>query len=303
MKMDKLKYDSFYKFLVSLGVILITLPFAGLIYAANFKVTIIEQEKYEKLSEYSRESLEQKQRLFQLIDRYSAYVVPVFFTFGLIFLIIGGWYWFIMQRELDKQVVADTKLKEVKSQMKQMDASEILKKAVKEAEEEKNTTEIFEESNTDSITEHSVNEKNNTENFYNSERLMRYIEIEKKVYKILVEKYSQSYNVISNVKIGSYGFDAVAVSKNSNEDIIFEIKNYKNLAAFQTSSIYAMLHEKEKYEEMNKCKSRLVYIFVSPQKSIDDFMNYMKRNKHNKERYTVFSENNIEVEYLAEEDL
>lgn len=302
MKIDKLKYDSLYKFLVSLGVILITLPFVGLIYVANFKVTLIEQEKYEKLSEYSRESLEQKQRLFRLIDRYSVYVIPVFFIVGLVFLVIGGLYWFKMQRELDKQVVSDTKLKEFESQIKQMDVSEILKKAIKESEED-TSAENSEGNNTDKDkAAHSTAsaDKDDTVEKHTNSRFLRYIEIEAKVCKILKERYSHSYNVKSNVRIGDFGFDAVAISKNSNEDIIFEIKNYKNLVAFQTNSIYTLLNEKEKYEKMNGRKCRLVYIFVSPQESIDIF----KKSKYvKKERYAVFSENNIKVEYWAEEDL
>lgn len=59
--MDKLQYDSLYKFLVSLGVVLIALPIAAFVFIANSATLIISQAEYESLSEYSIQDLEQRE--------------------------------------------------------------------------------------------------------------------------------------------------------------------------------------------------------------------------------------------------
>ena len=59
---DKLQYDSLYKFLVSLGVVLIALPITAFIFLSNSAALIISQSEYEALSEYSIHDLEQRLR-------------------------------------------------------------------------------------------------------------------------------------------------------------------------------------------------------------------------------------------------
>lgn len=49
--LDKLQYDSLYKFLVSLGVVLIALPITALIFLENGTMHIISKLEYENLSE------------------------------------------------------------------------------------------------------------------------------------------------------------------------------------------------------------------------------------------------------------
>lgn len=51
--MDKLQYDSFYKFLVSLGMLLITLPVLAYLYILNTNYKLISQNDYDNLSEIS----------------------------------------------------------------------------------------------------------------------------------------------------------------------------------------------------------------------------------------------------------
>ena len=51
--MDKLQYDSFYKFLVSLGMLLITLPVLAFLYVLNMDCKLISQSDYDNLSQIS----------------------------------------------------------------------------------------------------------------------------------------------------------------------------------------------------------------------------------------------------------
>ena len=311
-KVDKLKYDSFYKFLVSLGIILITLPFAGLIYIANFKVTLIDEEEYNNLSDYSVSSLEYKQRLYELLDKYFPKMIPVFLILGVIFLLLGGIPWFIMQRELDKQLRSDTKLKESDLKMRQMSFTEKYNKVKQEIEDEEAAEKLVEnteiDNNVDNKTndnnEHQVavdnsNEKEKTEpataeNKIDSiqNRMLKYIDIEEKVCEILTQRYSSQYTVLKNVKIGEGYFDAIAVSHESGPDIIFEIKKYIKPTYIYKSTIHSLYFAKEIYEEINNKKCKIVIIIVSPKKNIEVSSDVFN-----------FRGSDINVEYWAEEDL
>ena len=64
--MDKLQYDSFYKFLVSLGLILLALPFAALIFLFYVDPILISQVEYDALSEFSLQMIENRNELVSM---------------------------------------------------------------------------------------------------------------------------------------------------------------------------------------------------------------------------------------------
>lgn len=313
-KVDKLKYDSFYKFLVSLGIILITLPFAGLIYISNFKVTLIDEEEYKNLSDYSVSSLEYKQRLYELLDKYFPKMIPVFLILGVIFLLLGGIHWFIMQRELDKQLRSDTKLKESDLQLKQMSVAEVLDKVKQEIEDEDAAEKLVEnteiDNNVDNKTndnnEHQVaidnsNEKEKTEpataeNKIDSiqNRMLKYIDIEEKVCEILTQRYSSQYTVLKNVKIGEGYFDAIAVPWSDDEpEIIFEIKYCQSVFySLELSEVIKLRRLNDIYKRAYDKNCKLIYIVVCPKEKITS-----------SQKLFSLSFGTIQVEYWAEEDL
>ena len=305
--MDKLKYDSFYKFLVSLGIILITLPFAGLIYIANFKVTLIDAKDYEQLSEYSQSSLEQKERFFNLIDKYSLCVILISLFLGCLSLIIGGIYWFKMQRLLDKQLHSDTIKKQAESDdllrklsAQQASPSETLNEKLKEVEAENAEIENNKSDNSKTSSAHDSNNDNSAQNSTNlaiinaSAKLIKYFQIEETVCKILSLMYSQTHNIKNQVRINNYIFDAIAVAKNDDNDIIFEIKYYKSPhGGLLRDSINRTLIAKSDYETVYKRSSKLIYIIVTPKDNIK-FKKYIQRQ---------LSDKNVSCEFWAEEDL
>lgn len=61
--MDKLQYDSFYKFLVSLGIVLITLPGLAFLYLLNTDYELISQVDYDNLSHISIQRIQHSEKL------------------------------------------------------------------------------------------------------------------------------------------------------------------------------------------------------------------------------------------------
>lgn len=314
--MDKLKYDSFYKFLVSLGIILITLPFAGLIYIANFKVNVINQKEYENLSDYTVRSLEHKQHFLEMIDRYYPKVMPFLFCLGCICLLAGGVYWFRMQRLLDKQLRSDTIKKEIEVQ--QLTPLEIVNEKSKEIEEEEKSEKVTEDDNKTPISETDTapsNAKADTAKpsggiaepsspivgeltgkaissaLTHSAKLLKTLTVEAKVIEKLTQKYSSKYDIRSNIKIDNTSFDAIAFSQLGDEpDIVFEIRYYQSVDKLIFLLIYdKLMYLKNSYKERYGKNCKLILIIVCPKEMISSFQ---KTHYHN-----------IGYEIWAEEDL
>lgn len=84
--MDKLQYDSFYKFIVSVGVILIVAPLFCLHYLVSGSYDIImTEEEANNLSQISSEFLNIKIQYVQSIFKYLPIVCLIFIGIGIIF--------------------------------------------------------------------------------------------------------------------------------------------------------------------------------------------------------------------------
>ena len=84
--MDKLQYDSFYKFIVSVGIVLIVAPLFCLHYLVSGSYDIImTQEEANNLSEISSDFLSIKIQYVQNIFKYLPIICIVFIIIGVIF--------------------------------------------------------------------------------------------------------------------------------------------------------------------------------------------------------------------------
>lgn len=106
--MDKLQYDSFYKFLVSAGVVLVAAPLFGLYYLlCNGNQILLSQADYEALSNTSMQFVQQRDKTIFYTLKALPWILVGLITVGLGCLIYGGIKWHNIQKELDEQ----TKLK------------------------------------------------------------------------------------------------------------------------------------------------------------------------------------------------
>ena len=92
--MDKLQYDSFYKFLVSLGMLLITLPVLAFLYLLNTDYKLIRQNDYDNLSEISIQRMHDHAKLLDFTTTIMPIVSIVLIVTGLILIIIGCCKWY-----------------------------------------------------------------------------------------------------------------------------------------------------------------------------------------------------------------
>lgn len=67
--MDKLQYDSFHKFMVSLGIILITLPIVAYIFLIKSEPIILSQNDFNTLSTFSLKNISEKEHIIEIFTR------------------------------------------------------------------------------------------------------------------------------------------------------------------------------------------------------------------------------------------
>lgn len=197
--MDKLQYDSFYKFLVSLGMLLITLPVLAYLYILNTNYKLISQNDYDNLSEISIQRMNDNLKLLDFTTTIMPVVSILLIVTGLVLIIIGCCKWYSIQKELDEQIKSDTITKKINAT--QLSSSETVEKVANEIS----------------------TEQNNSTNV-SSDRVVRYMQIEDKCYKYFSQKLSRRYLLKQNLRIGRLEYDIIALSKHTKNDLIFEIK-------------------------------------------------------------------------------
>lgn len=208
--MDKLQYDSFYKFLVSAGTVLIVAPILGVYYfLCNSRDLIIYKVDLDSLTDASVQLLHQREALLSVVLKYIPWVCLVLFSIGFICLIYGGIKWRKIQLELDEQ----TKLKtqEQQANVKALTASEIAEKVLNET--------IDDEEGKIAAKDPAI--------MITSERMLKAFQIQDKCFSYIKRTLSSKYyDVQQNIRINRTDFDIIARAKYENIDYIYEVKYF-----------------------------------------------------------------------------
>lgn len=210
--MDKLQYESLYKFLVSLGIILIALPIAALVFLLNGDPILISQTDFEALSEYS-------QQMIAYRDSITSYFVDIFPWFGAVFICLGvfllsyGIYkWKAVQKNLDKKLDAETTIQTLS--LMEMSNTEVEAKVEAEV--------------TEDVSVETSNESTGANIDTHLSRISKYKEIEDLCYNYFNTRYSKNYSFKRNIRMGKYHYDFIGVSQTDNIDLIVEVKYWRN---------------------------------------------------------------------------
>ena len=276
--MDKLQYDSFYKFLVSLGMLLITLPVLAYLYILNTNYKLISQNDYDNLSEISIQRMNDNLKLLDFTTTIMPVVSIVLIVTGLVLIIIGCCKWYSIQKELDEQIKSDTITKKINAT--QLSSSETVEKVANEIS----------------------TEQNNSTNV-SSDRVVRYMQIEDNCYKYFSKKLSRRYLLKQNLRIGRLEYDIIALSKHTKNDLIFEIKywtitNITNNRLEHLITNVKYMCENYKSNTDRNCKS--VIVIVAPKEKIEKIQNCCLNHFDD---YKDSLLENVSFEFFAEEDL
>lgn len=282
--MEKLQYDSFYKFLVSLGVILIALPVVALVFIVNGEILLLSQVEYDSLSLFSLKSIQQREQLYDFIVAWLPLATKILIPIGFVLVIIGGIKWYLIQLQLDEQIKSDTIMKRINA--KNMSATEIVAKAVEEVTD-------AEAKDTEQISEKPVRSPQH-------EKIIRYMEIEDLCYAKAVREYSKKYHLKRNVRIGRFDYDFIAVSKKDNIDILFEVKYWHQIPPthITNSLAFQVLSAGQNYETETHRNFHSIIIIVVPKQHLERMKNNLITRIENSQVDWA-----AEIQYVAEEDL
>lgn len=210
--MDRIRYDSLHKFIVSIGILVMILPFllVGWI-MKNQDFIMLKKNEIDQLTDTGKEIILTEQKYqYEIVSHPKLFsvVILVIFFIGLIITVRGIIGWKRVQEKEDKA-------KELSNEI----MINQLKESSKNETEEKVKEEILEIEATESI-QQGKNLK---------EKIKDYIGVEEYVCKCIKHCF-RTYKVLTNVKVKENVIDCVALKQSYKAfDFIFEIKYTENI--------------------------------------------------------------------------
>ncbi len=283
--MNKLEYDNLYKFLVSLGIILIVLPVAVWVYVCTVNPILISKQEFELLSEFSLNIINTR-------SRWTTVFIYVFPIVAVISVVVGAKLfhdglskWINVQNNLDKKLDAEATMQTLTLlEMTSKEVAEKIEEEVKESDE-------------------SASEHTGTMTYTVSKTSIdKYMQIEELSSKYIERKFLGLYDFKRNIRIGHYGYDIIGVSKNSNIDLVVEVKYCREVKAYTRNFMYFMekcVQAGRNYEAIAHRNFTCLLFVVMPRQEVEKFKSieetYMKK-------YGEYG-NRVQFVCVAEEEL
>lgn len=265
--MDKISYESRYKFIVSIGVVLTILPF-GVLYSiiALSKDIIISKRRINELNGISKYIIEKLENNFFILINNPAFYLFLFLIFlmGMVCIFKGLKDWKDVQnKENHKKDLENEKLELENKKLKDefgLSSKEQFDKVEQEVKEEQEI--IGEQSSTSLIKE--------------------YFNIEQRVATKIIKDFSKSHDVVYGFRLGKYEYDIVAKGKGFlDKDYFFEIKYLKNMinVAWYKKIIEKVNKQNENYQENTNRKPYVKIVFVTEKNNYNQVKEFINRQQ------------------------
>ena len=265
--MDKISYESRYKFIVSIGVVLTILPF-GVLYSiiALSKDIIISKRRINELNGISKHIIEKLENNFFILINNPAFYLFLFLIFlmGMVCIFKGLKDWKDVQnKENHKKDLENEKLELENKKLKDefgLSSKEQFDKVEQEVKEEQEI--IGEQSSTSLIKE--------------------YFNIEQRVATKIIKDFSKSHDVVYGFRLGKYEYDIVAKGKGFlDKDYFFEIKYLKNMinVAWYKKIIEKVIKQNENYQENTNRKPYVKIVFVTEKNNYNQVKEFINRQQ------------------------
>ena len=265
--MDKISYESRYKFIVSIGVVLTILPF-GVLYSiiALSKDIIISKRRINELNGISKHIIEKLENNFFILINNPAFYLFLFLIFlmGMVCIFKGLKDWKDVQnKENHKKDLENEKLELENKKLKDefgLSSKEQFDKVEQEVKEEQEI--IGEQSSTSLIKE--------------------YFNIEQRVATKIIKDFSKSHDVVYGFRLGKYEYDIVAKGKGFlDKDYFFEIKYLKNMinVSWYKKIIEKVNKQNENYQENTNRKPYVKIVFVTEKNNYNQVKEFINRQQ------------------------
>lgn len=279
--MEHINYDSFYKFLTSLGIIIAVIPFAAVLFlfTDSFNLQISETDLVE-YTKTAQDVIRLKQSIPLLVEKWHIWIIFAFILFGGIALTcIGMKKWYELQKldDICKKRDADKAMETIRKNTVDMSDEQII---------QKNTDDMF----------GGQNIQNDIYSRSASSVAMKCFLIEQKFFN-LVKSTNRSRLVKCNIMIGDCEYDMVVFSTQLFEkDYVYEIKYMRKDITSGRIERYREQMKKLKQnfaEKLNRIPYMVLAIIVP-----DDLYEHTLNNVGKIEKW-----NNYSIEVLRESEL
>lgn len=257
--MEKLQFDSFYKFLVSLGVGLFVVPFFFVNQMLSGKYDLlISQEEYDDLSTYSINTLNFRDKVYIFASNHQTLIIIaccILFAFSIALIIFGLIRWYKNQKCLDAQTRYQTKKMKIESEM------------------------------VASSSENFLNRINTMDSSSKSEPVIEIAKIRDAFFCYLKNEYnSKEYMIYREMTIGKYYFDYIVAyigNRFWKRDFLIEVKIIESAPKSLQQIKSALSSINDKLKEFNNCTNDtltpiLYLIDINDAKSDQDFIDNIK---------------------------
>jgi hypothetical protein len=193
--------------------------------------------------------------MLNIVSAWLPWVGLIIVAVGIVCITYGGLKWYALQKEFDEQTRLDTVRKRIDAQ--QLTTPEIVERVIDEVNES-----------------NEPNESNESNNFtYIDSRanaIKEAFRVEELYFNFLSKQLSQNYDVKNNLRIGRNEYDIVAMSKNTKNDLLFELKYWKNPRASQIIS--RVLNQVEQagnnYKEISRRNIMFKLVIISDKETL-----------------------------------
>ncbi len=236
--MQKVQYGDVNRFLVSIGLILISLSLVlPYLYLKEDFGLYIDKEDIQYFTQITKETIRSKSLIVKSIQNNLITISSILLIVGVIFLIAGLRRWFKRQKKIDEK--QDLDIEKLKREIDNLTQEEIREKAAKELDQNQ-YSEYKEEQK-----QLGTDQKDNKESIVNN-----YLAVEEKVIAKFKEYKSNNFDVLDNIRVaGRYTLDILLQSKNSRfSDRIVEVKYAHKIIANSTiDSALNQLNQSSKF--------------------------------------------------------
>ena len=268
--MKTLEYSDFYKFIVSIGVVLISLAvlLPWLLLQEPFDVTL-KASVITELTPVAQAIIATRQTTALWLLSNVRYISSVLAIAGVIFLGVGLHKWNEMQKIRDKREFYETE--KVRRELEPMSAEQIAQKAIEDvAEKDTEEKQLVEDQTASDMLVPS------------SSVVTQYFRIEKMVQDKLRSCFSDDGEFLPNQRIKSAEYDAVFMSKKDYlSDVIFEIKYARKgfRINWVRESVNRLILATDIYTRSTGHKAISVVFFISPKSTLTQISTDMYRNQ------------------------
>lgn len=219
--MEKIKYDSLYKFIVSIGIAIIVFPFIFMAWIFNFNdIVVISNNEINQLTEAAQNIIHLEQNY-----KYTVLSHPIicFLIISIIVLSGGAIVLYGIKQWKNKVQKYEDKSRELSNKILEIK----LRNLTPEEKEEKVKEEIKENTQEDKLPNKEI-KSNNQARIINRTQIKKYMEIQNYLYDKIRKEFND-YKVVEEVKLGKQRYDCIALkARDELYDYIFEIKYFSS---------------------------------------------------------------------------